>query len=242
MKRWAVLVAVLYALMLGVLSMPVLMAAFYSFTGVKDFQSFKDQTEAMEALRQSMQIYSAWQWWLWLVIMGLAQAAMLAAPLRLASRRPMARHSLATTVLTGGLMMGCLVAGALYSIYEFLFRDKAADNDLVHWLALVLGLAAWAAWALIFFLLSRKRDPRDLISRQCDGLLKGSILELLIAVPTHVVARSRDYCCAGFLTFIGLTAGLSVMLFSFGPGVFFLFAARWRRLHPESEAQVSGPR
>jgi hypothetical protein len=25
------------------------------------------------------------------------------------------------------------------------------------------------------------------------------------------------------------------MLFSFGPGVFFLFAARWKRLHPQLE-------
>jgi hypothetical protein len=37
------------------------------------------------------------------------------------------------------------------------------------------------------------------------------------------------------MTFIGLTMGMSVMLFSFGPGVFFLFAARWRRLHPEPQ-------
>ena len=57
-------------------------------------------------------------------------------------------------------------------------------------------------------------------------------VELLIAVPTHVVARCRDYCCAGLMTFIGLTMGVSVMLFAYGPAVYFLFAERWRRLHP----------
>jgi hypothetical protein len=31
---------------------------------------------------------------------------------------------------------------------------------------------------------------------------------------------------------VGITFGLSIMLLSFGPGVFFLFAERWRRLHP----------
>jgi len=72
-----------------------------------------------------------------------------------------------------------------------------------------------------------------LLSRQCSLLLKGSILELLIAVPTHIVARCRDYCCAGFMTFIGLTMGVAVMLFSFGPAVFFLYADRWKRLHPQ---------
>jgi hypothetical protein len=37
------------------------------------------------------------------------------------------------------------------------------------------------------------------------------------------------------MTFVGLTMGFSVMLFSFGPGVFFLFVERWRRLHPGQE-------
>ena len=64
-------------------------------------------------------------------------------------------------------------------------------------------------------------------------MLRGSILELLIAVPTHIAARNRDYCCAGFMTFVGLTFGISVMLFSYGPAVFFLYVERWRRLHPE---------
>jgi hypothetical protein len=81
----------------------------------------------------------------------------------------------------------------------------------------------------------RSEEPRDVVSRQCLWLLKGSILELLIAVPTHIVARCRDYCRAGFMTFIGITLGISVMLFSFGPAVFFLYVARWRRLHPSKD-------
>jgi hypothetical protein len=73
------------------------------------------------------------------------------------------------------------------------------------------------------------------VTQHCRALFKGSILELLIAVPTHIVARCRDYCCAGFMTFLGLTMGFSVMLFAFGPAVFFLFAERWKRLHPRAE-------
>jgi hypothetical protein len=86
---------------------------------------------------------------------------------------------------------------------------------------------------VLFYRSSRGANPPDVISRQCRLLLRGSILELLIAVPTHIVARSRDYCCAGAMTFVGLTLGISVMLFSYGPAVFFLYAERWRRLHPE---------
>ena len=127
--------------------------------------------------------------------------------------------------------MGALLVGALYSIYEFIFRDKGPGN-WIWWSAVAAGVLVWCAWTVVFFRLSRGVEPADVISRQCRLLLKGSILELLIAVPTHIVARYRDYCCAGFMTFIGLTLGISVMLFSFGPAVFFLYVGRWRRLHP----------
>lgn len=231
MKRWAVLVAILYVLMLGVLSLPVVCACFYPKTG------FKDAAEALSAVKDAAEMYGHWQWWLWLGVMGLAQVAMLAVPVRFASRRPMSHRPLALTVLVSGLMMGALVAGAIYSLAEFAFGEKAGDDAhfvSTNWIAIGLGVSAWCAWALIFFRSSRKSEPQDLVSRLCKSLLKGSIAELLIAVPTHIVARSRDYCCAGFMTFIGLALGLSVMLFSFGPGVFFLFVARWRRLHPDS--------
>lgn len=215
MKRWGLLVAVLYSLMLGVLSLPVGWLAFVPKT----------------SLKEAAGIYISWQWWLWLAVMGLAQAALLAVPVRFASRRPMARRPLTLTVLAGGLMMGGLVAGTICSLYEFAVRDKG--ESWIWWAASGLGIAAWCAWALIFYRLSRTIEPEDWVSRQCKALLRGSILELLICVPTHIVARCRDYCCAGMMTFFGLTMGISVMLFSFGPGVFFLFAARWRRLHPK---------
>jgi hypothetical protein len=228
MKRWAVLVAVLYGLMLGVLALPVVLVAFLPL---------KPLPNAGEGLKEVADFYGAWQLWFWLAVMGLAQAAMLAVPVRFASRRPMTRLPLALTILAGALMMGALVTGAIFSLCEFAFADKAdsTEQTLTLWIGLGMGVAAWGGWALIFWRLSRTTEPRDFVSRVCKSLLKGSILELLIAVPTHIVARCRDYCCAGFMTFVGLTMGMSVMLFSFGPGVFFLFVARWRRLHPEPE-------
>jgi hypothetical protein len=40
------------------------------------------------------------------------------------------------------------------------------------------------------------------------------------------------------MTFIGLTLGISVMLFSYGPAVFFLYVDRWRRLHPAPAGEM----
>ena len=92
-------------------------------------------------------------------------------------------------------------------------------------------------WTVVFILITRSKEPQAAVKQQTGWLLKGSILELLIAVPTHIVARYRNYCCAGTLTFIGLAMGISVMLFSFGPAVFFLFVERWKRLHPPASGE-----
>ncbi|MGA2543887.1 MAG: hypothetical protein ABSG78_20245 [Verrucomicrobiota bacterium] len=214
MKRWAILVAALYCLMLAALTVPVCALAFRD-------QSIKDIAG----------LYADWPYWTWLLIMMLAQAALLAVPVRFASRRPVTRGSLLPTVLASGLMMGGLAAGAVCAIYEFATGgiDMPAGEG---WCVLAVMALTWCLWSLIFFRWGRKENPEDFISRQSRTLLKGSILELLIAVPTHIVARHRNECCAGCFTFIGLTMGISVMLFSFGPSVFFLYAARWKRLHP----------
>ena len=64
------------------------------------------------------------------------------------------------------------------------------------------------------------------MTRAVNWLLRGSVAELLVAVPTHVIVRRRDDCCAPAATFWGIVTGLSVLLLAFGPGVYFLFARR----------------
>jgi hypothetical protein len=223
MKRWALLVAALYCLILIALTVPVTALAF----APKSIWS-----DAVKA-------YVCWQYWLWVAIMVVSQAALLAVPVRVASRRPTTRCSLWPTVLAAGLMAGGLAVGAISSVCECLYRGVGQDSWM-GWGIIALGVLTWLLWTLIFFRMGRSAEPTDLISRQCRLLLKGSILELLIAVPTHIVARYRDYCCAGFMTFVGLTMGIAVMLFSFGPAVFFLFIERWKRLHPKQAVESKG--
>ena len=92
----------------------------------------------------------------------------------------------------------------------------------------------WLSWGFIFYMASRGDEPASLVRRSTRWLLRGSILELLVAVPSHVVVRNRGDCCAPFGTFWGIVTGLAVMLIAFGPGVLFLFAARVARLQPKT--------
>jgi hypothetical protein len=214
MKRWAILVAALYFLIIVALAAPVIMVC------------FKDTS-----FEKAAEVYGSWLYWAWLGAMVLAQIALLVVPVRIASRRPVTRGSLIPTVLAAGLMMGVLAAGAVCALHEFA-TGKFDTSEHDGWCILGIMALTWCFWSSVFYRMGKK-GSESLVSRQSGALLKGSILELLVAVPTHIAVRQRTECCAGIMTFIGLTMGLSVMLFSFGPGVFFLFVARWKRLHPD---------
>jgi hypothetical protein len=219
MRQWAWVVATLYVVMLAVLTVPAILLAFMPEV----------------RLAAAVQTYSAWGYWAWLVVMFIAQLALLSVPVRVASRRPVSRRSLWPAILAAGLMMGLLVAGAGYSLYELSLRNgNARWAAWVSWLPLGIGLLTWAIWAGIFARMGRPENAGRIVSQQSRWLFGGSILELLIAVPAHIVVRQRHDCCAGIMTFLGLATGAAVILFSFGPAVFFLFANRCQRLQPRS--------
>jgi hypothetical protein len=216
MKRWAVLVILLYLLILVALTVPLIAIAFYP------------SASAPTAFEPLVEV----GYWAALAVFVAAQAVMLLVPVQISLGRPASQRSVLWPILASGLMMAILATGAAVSLNEFFRKDKAgAGGDaLLPWAVL---LVFWAGWSLVFHRTSRGAAAADVVTQQCRYLLKGSILELLVAVPTHIVARARDYCCAGFYTFLGIAFGVSVMLFSFGPGLFFLFAARWKKLHPQ---------
>ena len=214
MKRWAVLVVALYFLILVALTSPLVLVAFFP----------------LKSAPTVLGPFFEWPYWAAVGVFLVAQAVMLLVPVELSLQRPTSQRSVLWLILSAGLMMGVLGMGAAISINEFIRQGNAdATNAAIPWGVL---LSLWALWTIVFYRSSRTVPATDVITQQCRYLLKGSILELLIAIPTHIVARARDYCCAGFYTFIGIAFGISVMIFSFGPGLFFLFAARWKRLQP----------
>src|ERR1039458_2868431 len=90
MKRWALVVAALYLLILVILTVPVTLLAFAPDANVKDIA----------------EAYTQFPYWLWVGVMVLGQAALLVVPVRVASRRPVTRRSLLLPIVTAGLMMG----------------------------------------------------------------------------------------------------------------------------------------
>lgn len=210
MKKWPWLIAILYGLIIVIITWPLEKIAFYT---PKEHST-------------QVNLFGGWAYWAWLLVMILGEVALLTIPVNVTSSRPLTKKSVIYSVIFSSLMMAGLALGLVWSIME----GKTGEN--LWWIGTLVLILVWVLWGYIFFKWSQKLEPRNFIEKMCRALFKGSVLELLIAVPTHVVARYRDYCCAGAMTFLGIGIGLAVMLFSFGPGVFFLYAERWERLHP----------
>ena len=82
----------------------------------------------------------------------------------------------------------------------------------------------WLFWGVVFYLYLRNSSEAS--TRIVSWLLRGSILELLIVVPCHIVVRRRHDCCAPMITSFGIATGIAVMLLSFGPSVLLLYKKR----------------
>ena len=223
MKRWAWLVVGLYLLALVLLAFPVLLAAWYP-----DIKGDK-----------IAEIYAAGWLWGWIAAMLFGQALLLLVPVMFAEKRLKSRRPLLVPVITAALLLSLLAGVGGLALYCGFCGDKtpAWGNGLSVPLVMLdvigLMLVLWLAWGLVFWRFAQSAAAPDaLVRRLMRWLLCGSILEFLVAVPCHIATRSRGDCCAPLGSFIGIAFGISVMLMTFGPGVFFLFVERWRRLHP----------
>jgi hypothetical protein len=165
-----------------------------------------------------------------LLIAFISQAALLTVPVELSAKRPVTKRSIIPVVAAAALATVALAVGMIFAIGEA-YSEKAFTPWFEHgWVVLGVLLVVWAIWAAVFFRWSKGVEPGMFVERQCRMMFKGSILELLVAVPCHILVRQRDDCCAGILTGTGIALGIAVMLFSFGPGIFYLFVARIDRL------------
>lgn len=216
MKYPALVTLLLYALILLVFIGPFWLLAFvprYGFGELYDVYFSKD----------------GWSTWIWFSVMVLCEAGLLFVHVRKDQGRPITRRTLLAPIIASGLMAGILFIGVFFSVFG-LFENTKLNNSYVGYAGLGAGGLLWIIWSYIFYRSGRTVEPAPLISSILKKLIKGSILELVIAVPTHIYVRSKDYCCAPILTFASLVAGISVMLFAFGPGIYFLFRDRIKRL------------
>jgi hypothetical protein len=224
MKRWAIVTIVLYAITLLAAVVPITLAAFWEkcWAGEPNFLGG---------------VYTFVPLYVWLGVMVVAQVAFLALPVRLAQTRPVTKIWIFWPMLAGGVMFVVLAVAMGFVVFETVVRlwgDRAwtEEYSLPSWAMMAAVVAFWILWSIAFGFYTGRSEPKGLIQRIVRWLIAGSIVELLVAIPAHVYARMKDDCCGGILTVWGLAAGIAVMLFAFGPGVFILFTRRLKSIRP----------
>ncbi|MGC8624587.1 MAG: hypothetical protein ACP5VQ_04920 [Phycisphaerae bacterium] len=158
------------------------------------------------------------------------------------------------SVWIGGLMAALLSLGLLATAAELIgVWDKlmvvhhvnaVRGPEMRYWPALAALAALWALWALVFFLYWYHGDRGTQLGRMLRGLFAGSILELLVAAPVHVMilrSKSKGQCYCETGSYTGLVLGGTVLLWTFGPGIVLLFLREIRRRRPllENMAKAS---
>ena len=229
MKRWALVVVLLYALIFLVLTLPVTIVSPYD---IWTAENIKEMPKG---------IFISWQFWIGMVLVLLTQIALLVIPVRKAEDRPITKKTLISPILASAFLIGLLAGAIFLAVTETIRGEFFPEEEIWLWIAGIIFIAVWIIWGIIFYRWGKKIEPMNLVEKMCRLLFRGSILELLVAVPTHIVARYKNYCCAGFGTFFGITFGLAIMLLSFGPGIFFLYAQRWQKLKRQPQTSITNP-
>jgi len=207
MLKWGIVITVSYALILVLLLVP----GFVALSGLPN-----DSSDSSDNLYTSALI---------LIPVGIllfSQALLLFLSVDTSRRLLKPRAHVLVSCTVAAFFMALLTSAAIWSVGYAARGSKFGHTygDII----LIFCAVTWWFWGFFFFLYYR--DSSAPVSRLVSWLLKGSVLELLIAVPCHIIVRGRKDCSAPIVTSFGITTGLAIMLLSFGPSVLFLYKKR----------------
>lgn len=220
MRKWGLVVSLFYAAAVIVLLIPLAVALVGNWKTAGELHS------------HILETYSHWATWVCAAVFVFGQILLLLLTVDLTQRRLKPRTHILISAVVSGLFLAILSSLAILAFALAIRGDRIDDwaVSLLRW----VPLASWLVWGIVFYRYSR--GTQDAVTRAVSWLLRGSVLELLIAVPSHVIVRRRDDCCAPIGTGIGITTGLAIMLLSFGPSVVFLYRKRLDKLKAKGVA------
>ena len=137
---------------------------------------------------------------------------------------------LKTSIFAAGLMATLLTTGFITFLFEFpnwweriMGDGNKGWDSLNHIIIWAVMLIIWGIWTWVFFVYWKQGDRYTQLGKMIRGLIAGSVLETVVAVPVHIWAvRQRNcYCCRG--TYTTLILAGTVLIWVFGPGIILLY-------------------
>ena len=215
MKKWGLVVTLFYGLLVLVFLVPA--ALFLVSSSRPNVADLKE-------------IYTSGIPWICAGIVMLGEGLLLWLSVDTTQKRLKPRTPVLVCAIATGLLLSILTVAFVLALGLGVRGDKFLDllPNSPSVTALLSAFAIpWLVWGVLFYRLCR--NSSDPVTRAVAWLFRGSALELLIAVPAHVVARRRQDCCAPVITGYGITSGIVIMLLSFGPSVLLLYKKRMER-------------
>lgn len=216
MRKWGVVISVFYALIV----LGVLVPVGVMLVG-KDLQDLPKLPQGV------IEVYQAWGTWIPIAAVLSGQVLLLFLSVDTSWRRLKPRTHILVSCVVAGMLVALLTCALVFSLKAGIQGDKydhIGERTITD--AQFLGFACflWLCWGFVFF--AYLRNSSEVVTRIVSWLLRGSVLELLVAVPCHVIVRRRDDCSAPGVTSFGIVTGIAVMLLSFGPSVLLLYKKR----------------
>jgi hypothetical protein len=212
MRKWGLVVTLFYGVLVLVFLVPAYMLLASS------------STPGAAYLKEA---YTSVFPWMFAGIVMLGEVLLLWLSVDTTQRRLKPRTHILVSALTTGLLLAVLTLAIIFAV-GFAVRGDHFFDVLPESASLAAMLSAfvipWLVWGILFYRLCR--NSTDPVTRAMAWLLRGSVLELLIAVPAHVIIRRRHDCSAPVVNSFGITTGLAIMLLSFGPSVLLLYKKR----------------
>jgi len=184
MRKWGIVISAFYALILLGLIVPAVIL----FSG-RDFDSW---AKFFSSVRET---YQDWFFWVPAGAILLSQAFPLFLSVDTSQKRLKPQTHILVSVTLGAILTALLSSAVIWSLGFTIRGDNfwekffdRATNLVLFWGAL------WVLWAILFWFYFRNSSA--VVTRLISWLLKGSVLELLIVVPCHIIVRRRHDCSA----------------------------------------------
>jgi hypothetical protein len=97
------------------------------------------------------------------------------------------------------------------------------------WGFLILLALSWIVWSIALFVKYGEKERYEMARKLLLVLIRGSLLELLIAIPSFIIVGTCPGWFPKTLSGFAVSTGVFVMLWAFGPGIIFMYFARETR-------------
>ena len=224
MQRWGIIVTAVYLLILVVFLWPL---TGYVVGGDKSFFELLGQLFDPDGFTNGL-----WIFWLSAAVLMAVQALLLFVSVDTSRKRLRPRRHVLISVSTITFAVGLLSAAVFAPVVMAILGDDGLEDG---W-AWAIGLAPvffWFVWGVVFYMYRQQLSER--LDLAINRVIAGSILQLLIAVPCHIIVRQRNDCSAPGVTAFGIASGIAIMLLAFGPAVVFLYQKRLREYGDKEE-------